>query len=110
MVFTTQHTSASATTSSTTSGQTSYINSLGTSLNTIKRTVKFLFPAEIIPPYIEVNLSLLDVGQKLVAGDLKVHLALRLIRPKDEPIVKIAGGRVSDQQKKDQPKKDQPKK
>ncbi|CAF1710548.1 hypothetical protein YC2023_042677 [Brassica napus] len=83
---------------------------VGTSLNTIKRTVKFLFPAEIIPPYIEVNLSLLDVGQKLVAGDLKVHLALRLIRPKDEPIVKIAGGRVSDQQKKDQPKKDQPKK
>ncbi|KAL0698426.1 hypothetical protein Bca4012_054548 [Brassica carinata] len=84
------------------------------SLNTIKRTVKFLCPAEIIPPYIEVDLSLLDVGQKLVAGDLKVHPALKLVRPKDEPIVKIAGGRVSDQQKdqqkKDQPKKDQPKK
>nr|VDC98957.1 unnamed protein product [Brassica oleracea] len=81
----------------------------GASLNTIKRTVKFLCPAEIVPPYIEVDLSLLDVGQKLVAGDLKVHPALKLIRPKDEPIVKIAGGRVSDQQK-DQQKKDQPKK
>ncbi|KAJ0251082.1 Ribosomal protein L25/Gln-tRNA synthetase [Hirschfeldia incana] len=81
----------------------------GASLNTIKRTVKFLCPAEIIPPYIEVDLSLLDVGQKLVAGDLKVHPALKLVRPKDEPIVKIAGGRVSDQQK-DQQKKDQPKK
>ncbi|CAN7033405.1 unnamed protein product, partial [Brassica rapa subsp. trilocularis] len=62
----------------------------GASLNKIKRTVKFLCPAEIIPPYIEVDLSLLDVGQKLVAGDLKVHPALKLIRPKDKPIVKIA--------------------
>nr|VDD49401.1 unnamed protein product [Brassica oleracea] len=86
----------------------------GASLNTIKRTVKFLCPAEIIPPYIEVDLSHLDVGQKLVTGDLKVHPALKLIKSKDEPVVKIAGGRVSDQQKdqgkKDQPKKDQTKK
>ncbi|KAF8077093.1 hypothetical protein N665_1062s0013 [Sinapis alba] len=81
----------------------------GASLNTIKRTVKFLCPAEIIPPYIEVDLSHLDVGQKLVTGDLKVHPAIKLIKSKDEPVVKIAGGRVSDQQK-DQPKKDQPKK
>ena len=88
--------------------------SAGASLNTIKRTVKFLCPAEIIPPYIEVDLSHLDVGQKLVTGDLKVHPALKLIKSKDEPVVKIAGGRVSDQQKeqakKDQPKKDQTKK
>ncbi|CAN6986538.1 unnamed protein product [Brassica oleracea var. botrytis] len=81
----------------------------GASLNTIKRTVKFLCPAEIIPPYIEVDLSLLDVGQKLVAGDLKVHPALKLIKSKDKPIVKIVVGRVSDHQK-DQQKKDQPKK
>ncbi|CAH2078159.1 unnamed protein product [Thlaspi arvense] len=71
----------------------------GASLNTIKRTVKFLCPAEIIPPYIEVDLSQLDVGQKLVMGDLKVHPALKLIKPKDEPIVKIAGGRVTDPKK-----------
>uniref|UniRef100_A0A0D3A5M8 Large ribosomal subunit protein bL25 beta domain-containing protein n=1 Tax=Brassica oleracea var. oleracea TaxID=109376 RepID=A0A0D3A5M8_BRAOL len=68
-----------------------------------------LCPAEIIPPYIEVDLSHLDVGQKLVTGDLKVHPALKLIKSKDEPVVKIARGRVSDQQK-DQAKKDQPKK
>ncbi|CAD5328833.1 putative ribosomal protein L25 [Arabidopsis thaliana] len=72
----------------------------GASLNTIKRTVKFLCPAEIIPPYIEVDLSQLDIGQKLVMGDLKVHPALKLIKSKDEPIVKVAGGRVTDTQKK----------
>ncbi|CAA7047639.1 unnamed protein product [Microthlaspi erraticum] len=72
---------------------------LGGSLNTIKRTVKYLCPAEIIPPYIEVDLSELDVGQKLATGDLKVHPALTLLLGKDEPVVKIAGGRVTDQKK-----------
>ncbi|XP_010439156.1 PREDICTED: uncharacterized protein LOC104722653 [Camelina sativa] len=72
----------------------------GASLNTIKRTVKYLCPAEIIPPYIEVDLSQLDIGNKILAGDLKVHPALKLIKSKDEPIVKVAGGRVTDQQKK----------
>ncbi|PRQ37943.1 putative ribosomal protein L25 [Rosa chinensis] len=72
----------------------------GAYLNTIKRTVKFLCPADVIPPYIDVDLSELDVGQKLVMGDLKVHPTLKLIQSKDEPICKIMGSRVSDQQKK----------
>ncbi|KAK1415324.1 hypothetical protein QVD17_31103 [Tagetes erecta] len=71
----------------------------GSYLNIIKRTVKFLCPADIIPPFIEVDLSELDVGQKLVMGDLKVHPALKLVRPKEEPICKIAGARVSDSKK-----------
>ncbi|KAL6185560.1 hypothetical protein ACLB2K_041692 [Fragaria x ananassa] len=58
----------------------------GAYLNTINRTVKFLCPADVIPPYIEVDLSELDVGQKLVMGDLKVHPTLKLIQSKDEPI------------------------
>lgn len=29
-------------------------------------------------------------------GDLRVHLALKLIQPKDHPVVKIAGARISD--------------
>lgn len=62
-------------------------------LNTIKRTVKFLCPADIVPPYIDVDLSELDVEQKILAGDLKVHPALKLLRSKDEPVCKIAGGR-----------------
>lgn len=74
-------------------------NFTGAYLNTIKRTVKFLCPAEIVPPYIDVDLSELDVGQKLVMGDLKVHPALKLVQSKDLPVCKIAGARVSDQKR-----------
>lgn len=69
-------------------------------MNIIKRTVKFRCPADVVPPYIDVDLSELDVGQKLVMGDLEVHPALKLIQSKDEPVVKIMGARVSDQQRK----------
>jgi len=71
----------------------------GAYLNTIKRTVKYLCPADVIPPYIDVDLSELDVGQKLVMGDLKVHPALKLLQSKDEAVCKIMGSRVSDQKK-----------
>ncbi|XP_065854158.1 uncharacterized protein [Euphorbia lathyris] len=71
----------------------------GSYLNIIKRTVKFLCPADIIPPYIDVDLSELDVGHKLVMGDLNVHPALKLVQPKEQPVVKIMGARVSDQKK-----------
>lgn len=71
----------------------------GSTLNTIRRTVKYLCPADIIPPYIDVDLSELDVGQKLTMGDLKVHPALKLLKSKDEPVCKIMGARVSDQQR-----------
>ncbi|KZV31527.1 hypothetical protein F511_07378 [Dorcoceras hygrometricum] len=71
----------------------------GSPLNLIKRTVEYLCPADIIPPYIDVDLSELDVGQKIVAGDLKVHPALKLLRSKDEAVCKITPSRVSDQKK-----------
>lgn len=83
--------------------QMSYIcpaNLSGAYLNTIKRTVKYLCPADIVPPYIDVDLSELDVGQKLVRGDLKVHPALRLLQSAQEPVCKIMGSRVSQEQKK----------
>lgn len=72
----------------------------GLFLNTIKRTVKFICPADVIPPYIEVDLSELDGGQKLLMGDLKVHPALKLVQSEHAPVCKIMGARVSDQQKK----------
>lgn len=77
-----------------------FINITGAYLNIIKRTVKFLCPADIIPPYIDVDLSELDVEQKLVMGDLKVHPALKPLQPMDHPVCKIMGVRVSDQRKK----------
>ncbi|KAL9679205.1 hypothetical protein QQ045_017061 [Rhodiola kirilowii] len=71
----------------------------GAYLNIIKRTVMFLCPADIIPPYIEVDLSELDVGQVVKGRDLKVHPALKLLRPAEEPVVKIMGARVEPQKK-----------
>ncbi|KAK1322147.1 hypothetical protein QJS10_CPA03g00277 [Acorus calamus] len=63
----------------------------GACLNTIKRTVKCLCPADIVPPYIDVDLSELDIDQKIIIGDLKVHPALQILRSKDEPVCKIGG-------------------
>lgn len=82
----------------------------GSYLNIIKRKVKYLCPADVIPPYIEVDLSELDVGQKLVMGDLKVHPTLKLVQSKDQPVCKIMGARVSDQQKKEKASEQQNKK
>jgi large subunit ribosomal protein L25 len=65
----------------------------GAYLNVMKRTVKYLCPADVIPPYIEVDLSNMDVGQKLLMGDLKVHPALKLVQSKDLPVCKLAGSR-----------------
>ncbi|KAJ0959740.1 hypothetical protein J5N97_001528 [Dioscorea zingiberensis] len=71
----------------------------GAYLNTIKRTVKYLCPADIIPPYIDVDLSELDVGQKLLMKDLNVHPALRLLHSPDQPICNIIGSRGVEQKK-----------
>ncbi|KAL5729172.1 hypothetical protein ACHQM5_002156 [Ranunculus cassubicifolius] len=68
-------------------------------LNTIKRTVKYLCPADIVPPYIDVDLSELDVGQKIVREDLKVHPALQLLQAKDEAICNLKGSRVTEVKK-----------
>ena len=72
----------------------------GAYLNTIKRTMRYLCSADIVPPYIDVDLSELDVGQKLVMGDLKVHPALRLLQSAQEPVFKIMGSRISQEQRK----------
>lgn len=71
----------------------------GAYLNTIKRTVKYLCPADIIPPYIDVDLSELDIGQKIVAKDLKVHPALKLLIPPDFPVCNIIGSRGAESKK-----------
>ncbi|KAE9459541.1 hypothetical protein C3L33_08516, partial [Rhododendron williamsianum] len=61
----------------------------GAYLNIIKRTVKYLCPADVIPPYIDVDLSELDVGQKLLMGDLKVHPDLKLVSQKSNLSVRL---------------------
>ncbi|KAK9088140.1 hypothetical protein Scep_027222 [Stephania cephalantha] len=71
----------------------------GAHFNTIKRTVKYLCPADVVPPYIDVDLSELDVGQKILRRDLKVHPALQLLQLGDEAVCNVKGARVSEQQK-----------
>lgn len=71
----------------------------GAYLNTIKRTVKYLCPADIVPPYIDVDLSELDVGHKITREDLKVHPAIKLIQAKEEAVVNIKGARVTEVKK-----------
>lgn len=74
-------------------------NFSGAYLNTIKRTVKYLCPADIVPPSIDVDLSELDVGQKLLMKDLRVHPALKLLHSPDQPVCNIIGSRAAEQKK-----------
>lgn len=79
-----------------------FYNLAGTYLNIIKRTVKFLCPADVIPPYIYILMWIWvswDVGQKIVMGYLNVHPTLKLLHSKDEPICKIMGGEIAEQKK-----------
>lgn len=39
-----------------------FYNLAGTYLNIIKRTVKFLCPADVIPPYIYIDVDLSELG------------------------------------------------
>ncbi|KAH0453515.1 hypothetical protein IEQ34_017839 [Dendrobium chrysotoxum] len=71
----------------------------GAYLNTIKRTVNYLCPADIVPPYIDVDLSELDVGQKIVMEELKVHPALKLLHQPNQPVCNLIGSRASDQKR-----------
>ncbi|KAI0496356.1 hypothetical protein KFK09_022672 [Dendrobium nobile] len=71
----------------------------GAYLNTIKRTVNYLCPADIVPPYIDVDLSELDVGQKIVMEELKVHPALKLLHQPNQPVCNLIGARASDEKR-----------
>jgi large subunit ribosomal protein L25 len=60
----------------------------------MERTVKYLCPADAIPPFIEVDLSMLDIGQKILLKDLKVGSNLQLLQNDGSfPVCKIMGSR-----------------
>ncbi|XP_010255135.1 PREDICTED: uncharacterized protein LOC104595885 [Nelumbo nucifera] len=59
-------------------------------LNKIRTSLKYLCPAENIPPKIEVDLSNLDIGDKIFIRDIEVHPGLKLLSKYEEmPICKI---------------------
>ncbi|KAF3438911.1 hypothetical protein FNV43_RR17186 [Rhamnella rubrinervis] len=62
----------------------------GGSLNRIRPSLKFLCPAEHIPPKIEVDVSKLDVGDRIFMHDVEVHPSLKLLSKNERmPICKI---------------------
>lgn len=66
-------------------------------LNTIKRVVRFRCPADHIPPYVEVNLGDLEIKDKVLLRDLKVHSSVKLVDLDDSlPVCKIMGTRKAE--------------
>ncbi|WCJ31080.1 50S ribosomal protein L25 [Euphorbia peplus] len=62
----------------------------GGRLNMIRKSLKFLCPAEHIPQKIEVDLSNLDVGDKVSMNDIEVHYSAKLLSKNlDIPICNI---------------------
>lgn len=63
-------------------------------VNTIMRKVTYSCPGDAIPPFLEVDLSTLDVGQKILLRDLKVDPRLKLVKKNISlPVLKIMGTR-----------------
>ncbi|KAK9713494.1 hypothetical protein RND81_06G030900 [Saponaria officinalis] len=62
----------------------------GGQLKSIRTSLKYLCPAESIPQKIEVDVSNLDIGDKILQKDIKVDSTLKLLRRNDtKPICKI---------------------
>ncbi|KAG8384428.1 hypothetical protein BUALT_Bualt04G0116900 [Buddleja alternifolia] len=62
----------------------------GGCLSTIRTSLKYLCPAEHIPPKIEVDLSNLDIGDRVSMHDVVVHPSLKLLSKNETmPICKI---------------------
>lgn len=66
-----------------------YINT-GGYLNRIRTTLKYQCPVEHIPPKIEVDLSNLDIGDKVLMSDVVVHPSLKLLSKNENmPVCKL---------------------
>lgn len=63
----------------------------GGQLNRIRTSLKYVCPAEHIPSKIEVDVSNLDIGDKVCMQDIKVHSSLKLLSKNETiPICKVA--------------------
>ncbi|KAG0582278.1 hypothetical protein M758_3G049200 [Ceratodon purpureus] len=63
---------------------------------TMMRTVKYMCPGDAIPAGIEVDLSTLDMGEKILLKDLKVTPGISLVkRDSSLPVCKVMGSRTS---------------
>lgn len=68
-------------------------------LNKIRTSLKFLCPAEHIPSKIEVDVSNLDVGDRVFMRDVEVHPSLKLLSKNETmPVCKIVTTTPENQQ------------
>ncbi|KAF5738201.1 Ribosomal protein L25/Gln-tRNA synthetase anti-codon-binding domain [Tripterygium wilfordii] len=62
----------------------------GGDLNRIRSSLSFLCPAEYIPPKIEVDVSKLDIGDRIFMRDIEVHPSMKLLSKNENmPVCKI---------------------
>lgn len=60
-------------------------------LKSIRTSLKYLCPAEHIPPKIEVDVSNLDIGDRVFMSDIEVHPSWKLLSKNEKmPICKIS--------------------
>jgi large subunit ribosomal protein L25 len=67
-----------------------YYAETGGHLNRIRASLKYRCPAEHIPPKIEVDVSNLDIEERVLMRDVEVHPSLKLLSKNENmPICKI---------------------
>ncbi|XP_008241535.1 PREDICTED: 50S ribosomal protein L25 [Prunus mume] len=67
----------------------------GGHLNKIRTTLKYLCPAEHIPHKIEVDISKLDIGDRVFIPDVEVHPSMKLLSKNETmPICKIVATKL----------------
>ncbi|CAA6663081.1 unnamed protein product [Spirodela intermedia] len=63
-------------------------------LQTIRPSIKYLCPSEHIPPKVEVDLAKLDIGDRVLLGDLEVHPSLQLLSKNHTmPVCKVVASK-----------------
>lgn len=59
-------------------------------MNKIRTSVKYLCPSEHIPSKIEVDVSKLDIEDRIIMRDIEVHPSLKLLgKNENMPICKV---------------------
>lgn len=75
----------------------SFSTKAGGYLHQIRRSLRYLCPAEHIPPKIEVDVSKLDIGDKLLMHEIEVHPTLKLLSKNETmPVCKIMATKMQD--------------
>lgn len=69
----------------------------GGKLNWMRKSLKFFGPPEHIPTKIEVDMSNLDIGDRVLMSEVEVHPSLKLLSKNESiPIFKIASTETPD--------------